>query len=557
MSSSNSVIRRYTPPTCTLEIWAEGSPLSHLMKKTVLNNLHFRLQFDDPQLPEERKICIRGDKEQLEILCTVITNYVQQILQQSAEDFGNTLSNTEPTSISSEPDIESETKDVVAPGFYSPNISSFNTKTPENSPENRIYVEPGENLTHQLFLGPLANQTSGLSIDLTLLQLFDLASALDEYSSDVITLPTLNHQNSRRSLPTWAPIAAVLVVGIGLVPFTWQYAKNLQANQQVAKTTPKNAEIPLTNSPQLDPSLSQYSPNPILPNSVNPSILPTNAPIPPIAVLPQTGVNTSPNLPGNNLPPNTSTTNNAPGKNLPGNNNGNIPINPQYPLSTTMPNSQPQSTIPLSRQNTTLSSSLKTKKIPSSNNKNSPNFSTLPGSVVTVPNRNFSTSNFSKLPNPIPSFSPGILPQGDVAINNINTSNIPVAESSPGVEKADSQKALVAKLREANKTSANSANVNNNQTLFDTPQIAEAREFLQKRWQPPANFSQTLEYSLILGVDGKIERILPLNQPAREYIDKTGIPEIGQPFVSTNKSGQSVKLRVVLSADGKVQTFPE
>ena len=97
----------------------------------------------------------------------------------------------------------------------------------------------------------------------------------------------------------------------------------------------------------------------------------------------------------------------------------------------------------------------------------------------------------------------------------------------------------------------------NSDTLFDTPQVAEAREYLKKRWQPPSGLTQTLEYSLMLGIDGSVERILPLNQAARQYVDNAGIPDIGKPFVSTNKYGQNVRLRVVLSPDGKVQTFSE
>jgi hypothetical protein len=94
-------------------------------------------------------------------------------------------------------------------------------------------------------------------------------------------------------------------------------------------------------------------------------------------------------------------------------------------------------------------------------------------------------------------------------------------------------------------------------TLFDTPQVAEARDFLKKRWQPPTELKQTLEYSLLIGVDGKVERILPLGKAARDYVDTTGMPGIGQPFVSPNRNGQNVRIRAVFSPDGKVQTFPE
>ncbi|MFM6006328.1 MAG: hypothetical protein ACKPA7_21665, partial [Sphaerospermopsis kisseleviana] len=92
---------------------------------------------------------------------------------------------------------------------------------------------------------------------------------------------------------------------------------------------------------------------------------------------------------------------------------------------------------------------------------------------------------------------------------------------------------LIEKLRSAKTTQSPTKVAAEENKLFDVPQVAEARAFLQKNWQPPGRFSQTLEYSLILGVDGTIERILPLNRAAREYINDTGIPEIGKPFVST------------------------
>jgi len=95
-------------------------------------------------------------------------------------------------------------------------------------------------------------------------------------------------------------------------------------------------------------------------------------------------------------------------------------------------------------------------------------------------------------------------------------------------------------------------------TAFDTiPQVAEARAYFDRRWQPPASLKETLEYSLVLDVDGTIQRIEPLGQAARTYIDETGMPLISEPFVSPNKSGQTPRIRVVLSPDGKVQTFLE
>jgi hypothetical protein len=102
MSPSNSVIRRYTTATCTIEISVENSPLSRWTDKTIVNGLSFRLQFDDPRLPEPGKILLQGDRQQLEVLCTIVTNYVQKLLQQSAEDFSLNLSENDHNNTESE-----------------------------------------------------------------------------------------------------------------------------------------------------------------------------------------------------------------------------------------------------------------------------------------------------------------------------------------------------------------------------------------------------------------------------------------------------------------------
>ena len=62
---------------------------------------------------------------------------------------------------------------------------------------------------------------------------------------------------------------------------------------------------------------------------------------------------------------------------------------------------------------------------------------------------------------------------------------------------------------------------------------------------------------MTVGVDGALEQILPLGKAARDYVDSAGIPKIGQPFVSSSRNGQNVRLRAVLNPNGKVQVFPE
>jgi hypothetical protein len=95
-------------------------------------------------------------------------------------------------------------------------------------------------------------------------------------------------------------------------------------------------------------------------------------------------------------------------------------------------------------------------------------------------------------------------------------------------------------------------------TAFDTiPQVAEARQYFQQRWTPPQGLTQTLEYTLVVGANGSIQRTVPLGQAAGDYVDRTGMPLTGEPFVSAIKSGRNPKIRLVLSPDGTVKTFLE
>lgn len=517
MSPSNSVIRRYTPPTCTLEISAQKSPLSRWTDETVVSNLSFSLRFDDPRLPEAGKILIEGDRRQLEILCDIVTTYVQKLLQQSAEDFSINLLGSDHPSTTSEPEI-TDTPPSVPP---TPNISSFKTQIPQT----KISLEPSHNLTHQLFFGDLATQTSGQVIELTLLQLFDLATALDEYSSDMIVLPTTSHQIIRPSLPQWAPIAAVLVLAAGLTPFTWQYANNIQKNRQrVAKNAPQSPEPvaiePTQQVPIPTPSLPLITPQPQL----TPPLPNLSTPAPPLS------------FPNATIPAAPSKTSQPPLT---------IPADTfSYPLPSQIPSPGIISNSNITKVGKAIpnaSTILDKKAVNPTKSKNIPSDLTQPSSsVATIPN-----SNLSNIPNVIPT------PAAAELAPSIVGNTTPEQPSS-----IENQGSLASRLRTATKPSADTS-ATDNKTLFDTPQIAEAREYLNKRWQPPTGLSQSLEYSLTLGIDGKIERILPLNQVAREYIDSSGIPEIGKPFVSSNKAGQNVKIRVILSPDSKVQTFPE
>ncbi len=540
MPLSNSVIRRYTPPTCTLEVLAQSSPLSRWMGKSVLKQVRFNLHFDDPRQPQEEKVLVQGDRDQLEALYTSVSTYVQEILQQSPDNFW--ASRVETHSVSKVSEVRA-LEDV-------PNSEQDkqNSKKEFLNREN-IYLQPSSHLTHQLFLGSLASQVSGSSVQLSLLQLFDLATALDEYMSDVVALPTDNQQPARSfsfALPSWAPIAAVLVLGVGLMPITYRYANRIRqernrtsetvttANQEIGTNvspTPLLTPLPtpnslLTPSPTLSPltrlDSSLKVPNTSLPNpqaSFNPKIAATQKPG---TTFPPTSTNSSSSLSPIALPP------------LGSDNLGSTTaIKPQA-------GGQTLSISPNSLSTKTPESKLATKPNLSGNNSTS-----IPNSQINLP--------LSSLPTTLPSLS------------SPSTPKITALPSQQGAASSQTSRDLIAKLRQ-NRTATPANNgqksrattaAANSETLFDTNQVAEVRDYLTKRWQPPRGLKAPLQYSLTVGVDGALEQILPLGKAARDYVDRAGIPKIGEPFVSPSRNGQNVKLRAILKPNGKVQTIPE
>ncbi len=537
MPLSNSVIRRYTPPTCTLEVVAQSSPLSRWMGKSVLKQVRFNLRFDDPRQPEKELIVIQGDRDQLEALSIAVSGYVQEILQQSPENFWASRVEAHSTSTASKPTSVEDVSNLEA---------DISNPRNEFAYKRNIYLQPSSNLTHQLFLGSLANQVSGASIQLGLLQLFDLATALDEYMADVVALPT-DIQQPRRSgfaIPAWAPVAAVLVLGLGLMPLTLQYANRLREENKTGETV-ATANKEIGNDAASTPLLT---PLPTPQSSLTP--LPNLSPLP--------NVGTGLNLPSGSLP--------TPGAS---------------PLPSLAETQKPGTTFPSASTNPSNLSNIPLPPLGSSNFGSSaatkpelgkPNFSISPnspsaninGGLGSKPNLggNLSAStpksktSLPSLTNPstpiIPSKQADAIPQTGNSQTDLLT-NLPKSTND-----------LATELRENRSASANNGGKSptttaaaNSESLFDTNQVAQIRSYLSKRWNPPSGLSQPLEYSMTIGVDGALEQLLPLGKAARDNVDRAGIPKIGEPFVSSSRNGQNVRVRAVLNPNGKVQVFPE
>jgi hypothetical protein len=213
MFSSHKIIRRFTPPTCTLEICAENSPLNRWTDRNLLKDLQFQLSFDDPRLPTEKQVTIKGDHNQLEQLYEVVTNYVQNFLQLSL--------------------VENYSSDQALL-IRSSSESKTNTNKPELRPLNLV--------NHELHLGNLNNQTLNQIIKLSSSQLFDLSSALEEYQTEISALPQSFNKNRTKKTPLlWGSIAAVTLLTISLTAIgvkVFYFSKKETNTASVQKSSP-------------------------------------------------------------------------------------------------------------------------------------------------------------------------------------------------------------------------------------------------------------------------------------------------------------------------------
>lgn len=513
---SSSVLRRYTPPTCTLEIVAKDSPLSRWAGRPILRQLKFQLSLDDPRLSESEQVTLRGDRDQLDELAEAVSAYVQDFLQQSPALLYSALRSPALGSVNEEASEQirdretgsgsTATLSLVSPGDFqdsaadSTELGESNVAPLPSAPlvlqAPRISLKPEGLLSHRLILGSLATGASGPHLILSSLQLSDLATALDEYLADAMSLPELNRVRAVPAIPTWAKTAAMLVLTAGVTAATVKLFDRPEPALQtaVSLTTPQTAnQQAIANGQYGGQTLGVPSP-PLLSQQTLP---------PP----PPAGAIASSKLPGVAVPGTTTSPQISIGK----------PSALPAPI-----NIQPQ-------------------EAPSA--KQAPSIEIEQAPVVAI------------APPPPPEVATRQAP----APNESSES-----EPEPPNAEADSSEAAIASSRlaeepqsassEAAGTTADSAET----TAFDAiPQVSEVRTYFQDRWQPPEGLTQTLEYTISLGSDGSIQRIIPLGQSAGDYIDRTGMPLVGEPFVTPLPNNQNPKVRVVLSPDGQVRTFLE
>lgn len=582
MPLSNSTLRRYTPPTCTLAIAAKTSALSRFVGKSVLKDLRFELQFDDPRQPDDNRVTIRGDHTELEMLYEAVNSYVQNFLGSSSTQLPLTIG-TLATPTGSTPHANSSWDSLALPAsgathpdaIASPSLNHETGKFDDStsvppqelnakvrsavggsaslslyprSLATDIYLEPKGLLAHNLVLGHLANEESGPVINLSVTQLFDLATALDEYAAESVALPNHNALSWKKA-PAWAYTAAAVVVAVGVTATTMSVLNRPKAYQTATTQTANQPASP--------------SPSPTTP------AIPT--PTAPISLLPTPTVpsplSTAPKLP----PPSPVKIPTAPAP-------LSLPLGNQRPTDSSLGSERPSTTIrldpaepataPPQRSSTTVVPGAVTSASGSSPTRSSP---TRSNTSPTASSPTVSLSG-SATRRPAPG-SPEKAPPEQAATRPSKPTDVAVAPplpdlpslkpttttpSNPTADQSSSLAPARTSSPDANQSESAPDNTLGRTSLFDTiPQVKEVRDYLQDRWKPASEMTQILEYYVLLNSDGKVDRIIPINKAAEENLNRTNIPRPGEPFVSPVEGEGNPKIRVVFSPDGKVEAFYE
>lgn len=482
---SNTPLRRYTPPTCTLELWDKRSYLSRWREKASPKELNFVLNFDDPKLLEEQQVTLQGDFPQLEVLCDVVACYAQNLLYQTV----NCLTFTHQSSF----------EDTSCSVELSSSIPSIEKINELNLPPS---LRPKGFLSHQLNLGSLEIKASHSFVSLTSSQLFDLLNALEDYQEDLSVLSSSKNSIQGQGIWVWTSTAVVALLALAIPIFGPKYFDRLNSGDVSIIQNQESSEQRLSFLDVLPPV--PPPPSVPIPSPSMPPMLATKDPLPP----PEKISIADPPLRNPSIDIKT-------------------PTPPVLSPPSVLPFASPQS---LAANNYyQVHNELSAEDILTLQRARVP--AIMPSSPLTITDR---INAISSIPTP-PSLQVETL-----------------VERSP--EKQTPQTPIVNPLSEDYIFAEPTLQT----TLLDAiPQVAEARQYFQQRWQPPRNLAQTLEYRLIVQPDGSLKQAVPLGKAAIVYYQKASIPTPGSAFVSSLDISENQTIRLVLSPNGRVKTFLE
>ncbi|WP_017718558.1 DUF4335 domain-containing protein [Kamptonema formosum] len=622
------VLRRYTPPTCTLEIVAKGSSRFRWAGISAFKDLQFELHFDAPQLPEEQQVTIRGDRAQLDALQEAVSAYVRQFLSDSpagekavegltkAEENGKEPPRAAQPASRVEVELEPTAWELDALGAAAP-VEVVAEGSGEDLPPAEPPAEPPEApaaevgrseiaqreatgiylvrrslVVHELFLGSLATEGTGPAINLSSLQLFDLATALDEYTADVVGAPRERVFNWLKQPPLWAKTVAVVAVTLGVATAGLKLVERQYAQMAAPAAPPQPvAQQP---PPAPAPAAPPAPPQDLLGDAV--LKLPKDGAMPPTPPAAGAVASKLPALPvpATSVPPPlklpAGTVALTPGSSPPA--PARVAVAPPPAgLRRAMPVPPPTSIhVPAPALPAPAAESALHEEIPPLAEGEGGALPSLgaPAPPVGEPEVALSPSapppsaRASSASDPAPALPPiPGLPDGEGAVRGkspevsppapgavpvpaVGEMPVPAPHSASPPRSASGvtpQQAPQSALPEVREPSAGEASKlpesQTGTTSLEMPQLAEARNYFAQRWRPPLGLKQPLEYTISVNADGSVGKISPRGQASHQFVESTGMPVMNQPFVSPVRGGEPVRIRVLLKPDGAVQTLVE
>jgi hypothetical protein len=489
MVINTSSFKRYTPPTCTLEIYHPHF-WGNWGAKTFPPQFSFQLHFDDPRLPKNDKSIILGDRNLLERLRERINEYISKYLESDS--------------------LEGE---------------SLTCALPLDNQEEFISISRDSAYRHRLFYQCFFPKEETLEVILTNTQLFDFVNALSAYHRDA-TKPIFDKGESMASHIGLSITITALAFALG-GGIWWRYERQMADTIPIDRTTeiiPSNIEDVIPPTP-LDGNT--------LPSIVAPEVpenLKNREPLlPPPATITQPPQPENTNIANNSIENSNNNLAPSPQANLiivpppPAPAISNLPSPP--PLDTATPN-----IISLQPSPSAVTPSFQPTKplTPPSPPQYPSRLSTLP----TLQSNNSEVATTAKLPKPSNNLAP--------AINSLNSVSPNVIENSPQFSQQISR--LDSSLNDKKSGGIVSSDV---------------KQYFEGKWQPPENLRQSIEYRLKFNQNGSLAKVTPVGQVAIVFLDRTGIPLLGEKITSSFADQEQVTVRLILSPNGNVQTFHE
>ena len=562
-----AVFRRYTPPTCTLELRGERSPLSVWSDRPIVKQVQFVLNIDGPQRPQEQRVTLKGGRTQLDHLHHVVDAYVQHTLGLSAQQFQTTLLQTSPSHNSTSTSTFNPAPAATGQALASP--GRINDMGWARSPSPDITLVPKGLLKHELQLGALAPHPSVSSVVLNTTELFDLAHALDAYHGEVDSIPELNPVQ-RQGVSPWMKGAAVAVLAIGV---TASLVNILQVSGPNASFETATGESASSLDAGADQQLAQRSAPTAIPSIELDDIPSANESLPPIrqrgatektasdaddsdttsadveaeaqpreaaeqeeAIAPTPTDEARLDAAQANRPDRSPQANAQPGS------TATSPLGTLQPDTTlrppAAPNALPSETAAAGTRsgpsNGNAASGVAPSSVPPAPlalEENVADFADLPPQLTSIP--------------PIPTIESGIDPLTDAiepSRSSVSSSNASPPSRGEAFSRENSQPDP--KQPQAHSDSAET-------------QRTEVQSYFESAWQPPDALNQSLQYRLVFNADGSLQQTIPLGESARAYRANVNLPATGDPFVSPFGGNDTPPMRLFLGANGQVRVFIE